>query len=308
MTHDENDPPSLEPHGPQEPRDPLARPEPEEPSTLTAFEPIESGSAPGITLPWIAPALPDDLRVPWGWRDFLLLVGVAAIGTVVIQLILIAALALRGIPLSRLQNNSDGVALVAAIAAQVVIDFALLGYMAAQIRLWYHQPFWRTIGWRPIKTEKYPPAIAYMGLAFGGFILVAIVSLASSAFPPGRPLPIENIFQYRPAVLMYMFAAVFVAPLVEETLFRGYLYPVVARTFGIGGGIAIVGTLFGLLHSAQLWGGWWQIALLVFVGVVLTAVRAGSGTLVASYIVHLIYNSVQVVAFLFATQGGRHIP
>jgi membrane protease YdiL (CAAX protease family) len=308
MTHDENDPPSLESHGPPEPRDPLAQQEPAEPSIDAAFEPIESDPPPGITLPWIAPALPDDLRVPWGWRDLLLLVGVAAIGTVVIQLILVAVLALRGIPLSRLQNNSDGVALLAAIAAQVVIDFALLGYMAAQIRFWYHRPFWWTIGWRPIKTEKYPPAIAYMGLAFGGFILVAIVSLASSAFPPGHPLPIENIFQYRPAVLMYMFAAVFVAPLVEEILFRGYLYPVVARTFGIGGGIAIVGTLFGLLHSVQLWGGWWQIALLVFVGVVLTAVRAGSGTLVASYIVHLIYNSVQVVAFLFATQGGRHLP
>jgi membrane protease YdiL (CAAX protease family) len=302
MTHDENDPPSLEPHGPG---DPL---ESGEPLPHTAFEPPETAPPSGITLPFIEPALPDDLRVPWGWRDLLLLIGVAAIATVVIQLLLVLALTLRGIPLSRLQDNSDGVALAAAIAAQVVIDFALLGYMAAQIRLWYHQPFWRTIGWRPIKTEKYPPAIAYMAFAFGGFILVAFVSLASSAFPPRHPLPIENIFQNRPAVLMYMFAAVFVAPLVEETLFRGYLYPVVARTFGVWGGIAIVGTLFGLLHSVQLWGGWWQIALLVFVGIVLTVVRAGSGTLVASYIVHLIYNSVQVVAFLFATQGGRHIP
>ncbi len=78
MTHDENDPPSLEPHGPQEPRDPLAQPEPAEPSTRAAFEPIESEPPSGITLPWIAPALPDDLRVPWGWRDLLLLVGVGS--------------------------------------------------------------------------------------------------------------------------------------------------------------------------------------------------------------------------------------
>ena len=302
MTHEDNEQPSLESEGP---RDPL---EPAEPLNHSVVEVPESAPPSGITLPWIAPALPDDLRVPWGWRDLLLLIGVAAIATVVIQLLLVVALRLRGIPLARLQDNSDGVALAAAIAAQVVIDFALLGYMAAQIRLWYHAPFWQTIGWRPIKTEKYSPAIAYMGFAFGGFILVAFVSLASSAFPPSHPLPIENIFQNRPAVLMYMFAAVFVAPLVEETLFRGYLYPVVARTFGVWGGIAIVGTLFGLLHSVQLWGGWWQIALLVFVGIVLTAVRAVSGTLVGSYIVHLIYNSVQVVAFLLATQGGRHIP
>jgi uncharacterized protein len=305
MTHEEHDPPPLES---QDPREPLAPLESADLVPPSALEIREIAPPPADGLPWPATPLSFDLRVPWGWLDLLLLIGVAAIATVVIQLILVAGFVLRGVPLSHLQDTSSGVALVAAIAAQIVIDFALLGYMAAQIRLWYHVPFWRTIGWRPIKTEKYSPAIVYMGLAFGGFVLVAIVSLASSAFPPSHPLPIESVFQYRPAVLMYMFAAVFVAPLVEETLFRGYLYPVVARTFGVGGGIAIVGTLFGLLHAVQLWGGWWQIALLIFVGIVLTAVRAAAGTLVASYIVHLIYNSVQVVAFLFATQGGRHIP
>jgi membrane protease YdiL (CAAX protease family) len=251
--------------------------------------------------------VPADLRVPWGWTDLIFLIVVAAVGTVVIELLLVLILSLSGIPPSHLQDTS-GVALVAAIAAQVVIDLGLLGYMVAQIRLWYRMPFWRTIGWRSVQTEKIRPAIAYLGFAFGGFILVAFVSLASSAFPPGRPLPIESVFQYRPAILMYMFAAVFVAPLVEETVFRGYLYPVFARTFGVGGGIAIVGTLFGLLHAAQLWGGWWQIGLLIFVGIVLTAVRAAARTVAASYVVHLVYNSVQVAAFLFATHGGHYLP
>ena len=76
----------------------------------------------------------------------------------------------------------------------------------------------------------------------------------------------------------------------------------------MGAGIAITGTLFGLLHAFQLWGGWWQIALLIFVGVVLTAVRAVARTVSASYMVHLVYNSAQVIAFLLATQGGRQIP
>ena len=147
-------------------------------------------------------------------------------------------------------------ALVAAIAAQIVIDFALLGYMAAQIRLWYHLPFWRTIGWRPHQNRKISARIAYLGFAFGGFILVAFVSLASSAFPPGHPLPIENIFSVPPGGYLCTCSRRFsLRRWWRKPYFVAYLYPVVARTFGVGGGIAIVGTLFGLLHSVQLWGG-----------------------------------------------------
>jgi len=301
MTRDENDPLSIEG---LEPADAFR---PVDPPVGSAFSSQLSVSPPTENINCTIPAIPDDLRVPWNWDAFILLFGIGVIGTILIELLVVVGLPHLGISSARLRN-SPGLSLVADIAAQVFLDLALLGYLAAQIRLWYHAPFWRTIGWRPLETEKVPPTIAYLGYALGGFVLVAVVSLVSAAFPPGRPLPIEDVFQYRPAVLMYMFAAVFVAPLVEETLFRGYLYPVVARSFGIGGGIVIVGALFGLLHAGQLWGGWWQIGLLILVGIVLTAVRAVARTVAASYVVHLVYNSVQVVAFLLATQGGRHIP
>jgi membrane protease YdiL (CAAX protease family) len=281
--------------------------QPADPAPDSAFRSPGSFPSPNEVPAWTAPYVPADLQVPWSWTDLLLLIGAAAIGTVLIELLVVAALPLFGISRATLRG-SFGESTVVEIVMQILLDLALLGYLAIQVRAWYRVPFWRTIGWRPLETEKFPSAIAYLGCAFGGFVLVAFVSLASSAFPPGRTLPIETVFQYRPAVLMYMLTAVFVAPLVEETLFRGYLYPVIARGMGIGAGVIITGTLFGLLHAVQLWGGWWQIALLIFVGIVLTAVRAATRTVAASYIVHLVYNSVQVAAFLFATHGGRHIP
>jgi membrane protease YdiL (CAAX protease family) len=103
-----------------------------------------------------------------------------------------------------------------------------------------------------------------------------------------------------------MFVAVFIAPLVEEIVFRGYLYPVVARGLGVTTSIFVTGALFGLLHAPQLWGGWWQIALLVMVGVVFTLVRAVSKTVVTSYVVHTSYNSVQVISWLIGTYWMRH--
>jgi membrane protease YdiL (CAAX protease family) len=288
-------------------RDEYDPPQSADPAPDSALGSSESFPSPSERPAWTAPYVPADLSVPWSWADLLVLIFAAAVGTVLIELLVVAALPLFGISRAILRESS-GESTVVEIAMQVLLDLALLGYLAVQIRVWYRLPFWRTIGWRRLETEKFPSAIAYLGCAFGGFVLVAIVSLASSAFPPSRTLPIETVFQYRSAVLMYMLTAVFVAPLVEETLFRGYLYPVIARAMGIGAGVIITGALFGMLHAFQLWGGWWQIGLLIFVGIVLTAVRAATRTVAASYIVHLVYNSVQVAAFLFATHGGRNIP
>jgi membrane protease YdiL (CAAX protease family) len=40
-----------------------------------------------------------------------------------------------------------------------------------------------------------------------------------------------------------------------------------------------------------LWGGWVQISLLVMVGIILTYVRAATRSVLASFLVHLSYNS-----------------
>ena len=104
--------------------------------------------------------------------------------------------------------------------------------------------------------------------------------------------------QNREAALALMAMSVLLAPIVEETIFRGYLYPVAARSFGIPAGIIVTGTIFGLLHAEQLWGGWAQISLLVVVGIVFTWVRAAKRTVLASYLLHVSYNFLIVITGL----------
>ena len=49
------------------------------------------------------------------------------------------------------------------------------------------------------------------------------------------------------------------------------------------------------------------LALLILVGIVLTWVRARTGTVAASYFVHLGYNGLQLLGYLAYTMGGtRH--
>ena len=50
----------------------------------------------------------------------------------------------------------------------------------------------------------------------------------------------------------------------------------IARSLGIAASVVVTGTLFGLLHAAQLWGGWTQIGMLVVVGIIFTYVRAAT--------------------------------
>src|SRR5579863_1398209 len=127
----------------------------------------------------------------------------------------------------------------------------------------------------------------------------------------GVPVEIETAYREfapnRQAALALMIMSVVLAPVVEETVFRGYIYPVVARTFGVAVGIIGTGTVFGLLHAEQLWGGWAQIALLVAVGIVFTWVRAAKRTVFASYLLHVSYNSLLFIAFLVSNSGFRSL-
>ena len=148
------------------------------------------------------------------------------------------------------------------ILNQALLSIVLLAYLAAQMRHSFRAPFWRTIGWRHLETGRTPRAAAYLGLVLSGFMLAILVTYSSAVFKAPKQTPIEQFFQDRHSAMLLMSMAVLLAPVLEETIFRGYIYPVIARSFGINAGILATGTLFGLLHASQLWGGWVQIALL----------------------------------------------
>jgi membrane protease YdiL (CAAX protease family) len=253
------------------------------------------------------PPIPEDLRVPWGWIDLLLLLFLWIGATVGVTLFLGVIFQSRGVSWSQLREPGveQGIFVV---ADQVAISFLILAYLMLEVRVRFNVPFWRTVGWRPLETGKTPPAVGYLGFVGGGLALSVLVQLASAAVGTKGKLPIEAFFQDRRTALLLMLMSVLLAPLFEETIFRGYIYPVVARSFGVTAGIIATGTLFGLLHAEQLWGGWGQIGLLVIVGIIFTLARAVTKTVVASYLLHLSYNSFLFFAFLVTSDGLRSLP
>jgi len=251
--------------------------------------------------------LPEDLRVPWGWVDLLMFALISIFGTLLLGIVLVIGFHLLGASREQAQKIFSERTSVS-VLLQIALDFALLGFLAAQVRLKFHAPFWRTIGWRPLESGGKSRGRAVLLLILAGLVLDVVVTLASAISPPKQELPIEALFRDTRTALLFMLVAVVVAPVIEETIFRGYIYPVVARSWGVPAGVLVTGVLFGGLHAPQLWGGWAQIAALVIVGVALTLVRAATRTVFASFIVHTSYNSFQVLAILIGTHGLRYFP
>jgi membrane protease YdiL (CAAX protease family) len=251
--------------------------------------------------------LPPDLRVPWGWIDLLwfLLFGVLS-SMVLTWLVALAAMVIFHTPIPHLKDG-DSLSPGVLVIGQGLWSAAALVYLYAVVRVRSAEaPFWRTIGWRGLPGGKDAPSGVALRFVAGGSVMAIAVSVLGRFGGENGELPIEKLFDSRASVVMLMGLGILVAPLVEETIFRGFLYPLLARQFGVPVGIVVTGLVFGLMHAAQLWGGWVQIALLVGVGIVLSWVRARTGTVAASYFVHLGYNSLLFLGFVIATGGLRH--
>jgi membrane protease YdiL (CAAX protease family) len=253
-------------------------------------------------------SIPDDLRVPWGWREVALfvIVGLIAAGVVTRGL---AEVAVRFFGAN--SNEMFGTAIttsksVVVLVSQSILDAGAILFLYVMLLMRTSEPFWKSIGWREMRPGE--GQIRHSALQFlaGGAVLALVITFMGGFFNSKETLPIEDLLQARVSVVLFSMLGILVAPLVEETIFRGFLYPVIARRVGIVAGIAITGTLFGLMHAAQLWGGWGQIGLLILVGVVLTWVRARTGTVAASYFVHLGYNGLQLVGYVIFVIGGGH--
>lgn len=89
--------------------------------------------------------------------------------------------------------------------------------------------------------------------------------------------------------LTALFSIVVVAPVAEEIFFRGFLYPALARRFGVVAAALGVSALFAAAHiRPDIEGSTLGIIFLGSLG--LTAARAMTGSTRASIVLHAIYN------------------
>lgn len=169
-------------------------------------------------------------------------------------------------------------------------------YMVTLITGKLQQPFWPAIRW--IWPRRYWPAFAALGIA-----LVSLERL-EHFFPVPQHLPMEEFFKSPLSTALTSTLAVTLGPFMEELFFRGFLYPTLARSLGVLSAVIITAAPFALIHGLQLGFAWGPLLIIFLVGFGFTVVRAKTGSVAASFIVHVAYNSTLLVIGLITSRHG----
>jgi membrane protease YdiL (CAAX protease family) len=137
-------------------------------------------------------------------------------------------------------------------------------------------------------------------IALGATSAVTVL-LVSAFIPSSGQTPLERLLSSRSAILIFVVFGVAVAPLLEEIIFRGFVFKVLWEVGGPRMAILVTAALFALLHAGQLAGNWGSVVLIFVVGCILSIVRHRSNSIIPSVIVHTSYNAMLFVLFAVST-------
>lgn len=170
-----------------------------------------------------------------------------------------------------------------------------------------HRLAWSELGfWFPGPKE----ALAVPVLAVAGFLLFEtgyerVLAWGGTPFRPqilAGLVPSAHTALQRGALLV---SAGLLIPVCEEILFRGFLFPLFSRTFGIFWGITLSSFLFAMGHVEPTGGGWagardnlLRIPLLFLLGLILCRLYHRSGSLAGPFLAHALNNVVALLTLL----------
>jgi membrane protease YdiL (CAAX protease family) len=213
----------------------------------------------------------------WTYEDLGLFIGS------VIPVFLIAWLIIHLIPL-------PGGAFLA-LVYQSLIYTLLMGVLYLLVAWRYQEPFWRSLRWTVFR-------LPFLCAAVGPALAITTSTLGVLLKAPPTPSPIEDLISDRRSLfIMMLFLTVF-GPVFEELLFRGFLFPLLARSVGPWPGILLAATPFALVHGSQYHWHWQHLTLVGLAGVVFGFVRYKTGSTAAATLAHTGYNATLFVGFL----------
>jgi membrane protease YdiL (CAAX protease family) len=238
------------------------------------------------------PSLPSPGAVAWGPRDIIFALSLSlAAGFVLVSLIVAPIAVATG-------SSNDLAVLTAGLVVTLLFDGALFG-SAAAFSVVRYRCSWSALGLRPLSTKELWPGVA---TAVTGQVIVAVYTglvqlVGLDSLLPGTNVP-EKLFEEPLVLPLVGVATVLVAPLVEETFFRGFVFGGLRR-YGFFWAALISGLLFSAAHLSL--GGLIPLAL---VGMLFAWSYSRTGSLWTSIYAHLIFNLVSFVALTAIVQSG----
>lgn len=180
-------------------------------------------------------------------------------------------------------------------AALLLFIIGFLMYRNVSIR--------RVLGTLPKPQWRVPLQTA--GLLLAAYPLVAVANLLMQPFIGPNMGQQEILVFFRSAVaeadtfaiVAVAVMGVLVAPVVEEFIFRGYLYRVCKRYTGTAGAMLFISLLFALVHSNLP-----ALMVLTVLAICLTLAYEWTGSLWVSIGMHALFNATSLAALYIASR------
>ena len=170
------------------------------------------------------------------------------------------------------------------LAFQLLLYVILLGVIHLLFWLRHDRPMWRSLGW----TMQFRGA--WLCIVSAPFLAVGISLLGTLLDTPMILNPVETLADGRASMAIIAVFVVFLGPLFEELIFRGFLFPLLRKSFGVVGGILGAAIPFALVHGPQYEWHWQYLVLLTLAGSAFGAMRQWRGSTAASTLLHVSYN------------------
>jgi membrane protease YdiL (CAAX protease family) len=159
------------------------------------------------------------------------------------------------------------------LPCQLTISLSLLGSLYAIIRLRHGRGVWKCLGWSwPRRIHLVAALVDGIGLGIG------VDVIAHATTPTTHVIHVWNLILLDGLL----------GPIIEESLFRGCLLPIVARTTGPTIAVISTAAVFGTVHPITTLVQW---LCFVTTGTAFGWIRVKSGSTTASALMHAIYNA-----------------
>jgi membrane protease YdiL (CAAX protease family) len=192
---------------------------------------------------------------------------------------------------------SSPLIIITTLLFTAILEGGLALLLLACLR-WVSRLSLRELGYRPPHARDVATAIV-------GSIVMALVGdggeslIESFTGTKHSQLPVEMLKHLHDPGLLGAFAgfAVVLVPLMEETIFRVFVFNAFARYGGFWFGAIVSGVLFGIAH-----GDVYALFPLALGGIVLAYVYSRTRNAYASMITHGLFNAFSIAALVFAPQ------
>ena len=188
---------------------------------------------------------------------------------------------------------------IVTVLAQMLAYLCILAFMVSIVKRVPGQDFGQAIRWNWPKNWS-----AYL---LAGMMLSFALQGIAHFLPIPKELPMDRFFRTPGEAWALSLFGVTLAPLLEELFFRGFLYPVLVRRFGVAMAVLATAAGFSVIHAPQLGRAWGPVLVIFIVGMTLTLTRALTKSVAASLIMHMAYNGTLSILLFVGTDGFRHL-